>query len=327
MLQAMADAAHILASDLKAALLAYGLRADSIGPLASGAYANSFRVTSNGRDYVARVRAKWATPAEVIFAGHWARAVAAEVPVPVPLLPQGEVPTIQGRCVDIAPYIEHDDTHGHEASPDAWVRIGYWLGCMHRLGLPLVANAPVDLPYGNYPSQSLTQCFLDDARTQVPPQLRPELSAAEALLATTQEHLGAMRPLLPHGIVHGDMHFWNVLYVRHEPVAVVDLDFLQRGYLIADIAYASVWLTAWDRDRDGLWRGIQDRYIAAYEQGRRREMSDAERRCLPWARVMNALFFFLQNIVYSRDQAKWRDDLKEAQDLVRSIEHGLPPSA
>jgi Ser/Thr protein kinase RdoA (MazF antagonist) len=326
MLRGMADRAQIPASALEAAVRAYGLRADSLKPLASGCYADCFRVASTGEDYVVRVRAKCAAPAEVVFAGRWARAVVAEVPVPVPLPPPGEVPTVQGRCVDIAPYIEHDDTHGHEASPDAWMKVGYWVGCLHRLGLPLAASAPTDLPYGNYPGRLLTQIRLDKARAQVPSEWRPELAQAEALLATTQERLGKMLPVLPHGVVHGDMHFWNVLYVRHEPVAIVDLDFLQRGYLLADVAYACVWLTFWDRDRGGLWRGIQDRYITAYEQGRQRALTDAERQCLPWARVMNALFFFLQNIVDSRGQAEWRGDLTEAQDLVRAIEHGLPPA-
>ena len=135
---------------------------------------------------------------------------------------------------------------------------------------------------------------------------------------------GTRRGLLPQGVVHGDRHFWNVLYTRHQPVAIVDLDFLQRGYLIADLAYASVWLSFWDRDRGGPWRGIQDRYLAAYEQGRGMMLSDGERRCLPWARAMNALFFFLQNILHSDGEGMWRNDLTEAQEIVRAIEQGLP---
>ena len=54
---------------------------------------------------------------------------------------------------------------------------------------------------------------------------------------------------LPTGVVHGDMHFWNVLYAQGNPVAIIDFDFLQRGILLYDLAYANIWLSTWEQER------------------------------------------------------------------------------
>ena len=43
---------------------------------------------------------------------------------------------------------------------------------------------------------------------------------------------------LPWMTVHGDFHFWNVLYRADQIAAVVDYDFVQERERIFDIAYA-----------------------------------------------------------------------------------------
>ena len=43
---------------------------------------------------------------------------------------------------------------------------------------------------------------------------------------------------LPWMTVHGDFHFWNVLYRADQIAAVVDFDFVQERERIFDIAYA-----------------------------------------------------------------------------------------
>ncbi len=50
------------------------------------------------------------------------------------------------------------------------------------------------------------------------------------------------------------MHFWNVLYAHGEPVAIIDLDFLQYGILLFDLAYAARWLKCWKKN--GLASGV-----------------------------------------------------------------------
>jgi Ser/Thr protein kinase RdoA (MazF antagonist) len=226
---------------------------------------------------------------------------------------------VQGKCVDVCPYIQHEHTRGGSVPPEAWLKVGYWLGCLHRLGASLAAEAPIDLPYGNYPSDKLvTQC-LNHARRQVPSQYDAELSQAQNMLVKAQAFLEPRRSSLPQGVVHGDLHFWNVLYSGQQAVAIVDLDFLQRGYLIADLAFESEWLIAWERDRGGPWLGIMDRYIAAYEQGRRDPLTDIEKQCLPWARLVNHVFFFFQNIAGAcHDEDKWRGDLNSAKNLAQA---------
>jgi Ser/Thr protein kinase RdoA (MazF antagonist) len=114
------------------------------------------------------------------------------------------------------------------------------------------------------------------------------------------------------------MHFWNVLYAKGKPVAIIDLDFLQRGVLISDLAYACIWLDAWEDERAGQWYGIMRRYLTAYEHGRQEPLSVAERKCLPWLRVWTHVFFFLSSV-----QISWNSveegivDLKAAESLIR----------
>ena len=137
---------------------------------------------------------------------------------------------------------------------EAWVKIGYWLGGMHRLGAPLKVHAPVDLPYGNYAGEKLVAHYLAHARRGTTAHYRAEVEEAAGLLDQAEAFLQPRRPNLRRGVVHGDPHFWNVLYIQHEPIAMIDLDCLQQGYLIADVAYASIWLTFWQRTRRRMAR-------------------------------------------------------------------------
>lgn len=43
---------------------------------------------------------------------------------------------------------------------------------------------------------------------------------------------------LPWMMVHGDYHFWNILYRADQIVAVVDYDFVQERERLFDLAYA-----------------------------------------------------------------------------------------
>ena len=198
--------------------------------------------------------------------------------------------------------------------------VGEWVGRLHRLGLPLVEQAPFELSYGNHPHGALLSHMLRRAKATAPPEAEGVRKRAVCALAEVQGILQPRLPGLPHGVVHGDMHFWNVLYAGERPVAIIDLDFLQSGPLLYDIAYASIWLTAWERDRAGEWQGVLDRYLAAYEQGRQRELTPTERECLPWARVLHDLFFFLSGVYHSWDRLPHCiADLESAEEMVRSL--------
>jgi len=139
--------------EIRPAIRAYGIEADDVSYMTSGCFCALYRVSSGGKEYVARLRSPRATGDQVLFAARWARAVSSEVPVPIPLLPRSAVPCIRGRCLDIAPYVFHEHTRGGDVGPEALAAVGRMLGSMHRLGSPLMNDAPRDLPYGNYPTR------------------------------------------------------------------------------------------------------------------------------------------------------------------------------
>jgi Ser/Thr protein kinase RdoA (MazF antagonist) len=58
--------------------------------------------------------------------------------------------------------------------------------------------------------------------------------AVEPLIADHERLIGE----LPWLTVHGDFHFWNVLYRGDEIAAVIDYDFIQRRERLFDLAYA-----------------------------------------------------------------------------------------
>lgn len=304
-------------NQLRDALKAYGLIPNVISCMTKGNFAEVYRVTYGTDVLVVRVRSLEAMPEHVLFASQWAKVVAAEVSVPVPLSPLGDVPKIDSRCVDVAPYIENDQDGG-DVGPDAWIEVGNWLGRMHRLGKQVLSHAPVALDYGNYPHSGLFHRYLNQARLSVSADHVATMKRAERLIASTEPFIKRHLDRLPVGVVHGDMHFWNVLYAKDKPVAIIDFDFLQRGILLCDIAYACIWLTGWERERGGEWLGIMDRYISAYEEGRGMVLNDAERACLPYLRVWDNLFSFIREVAMSWGRLeKALLDLNAAESLSK----------
>jgi Ser/Thr protein kinase RdoA (MazF antagonist) len=312
------NSSPISETDLKRAIHAYGLVPDSIDEMTQGCYALVYKIQCGGKDSVVRIRNEMANASEVIFARKWGQAVCREVIVPVPLAPLDIVPVVAGRCVEIAPYIEHEHSNGGHVGPEAWITVGEWVGRMHRLGTQLSDEAPVNLPYGNYPHDTLMNTYLTRAWRTVPGEKVNLLMNAEELFKQSERMLQPYQEKLTSGVVHGDMHFWNVLYAKGEPVAIIDLDFLQQGILISDIAYACIWLDAWESERGGEWRGVMRRYLTAYEDGRQKPLSVTERESLPWLRVRTHIFFFLCSVQISwSDVDEEQEDLKTAESLVQ----------
>ena len=307
---------------IRAALGAYGVEPDSVSYLTSGAYCVVYRVDARGKKYVARLRSEAAAPTEVVFAAHWTQAVSSEVPVPVSLLPLRDVPTIDGRCLDLAPFVPHEHTNGGEVGPDAWISVARMLGAMHRLGMPLTEDAPRGLPYGNYPHERLVRSYLSRAKLGVPQEHRGSLTTAEDLLLKAIDVVGSREGDLPVGVVHGDMHFWNVLYADGMPVGIIDFDFLQRGFLIFDVAYACLWLYPWERDRGDAWANISAKYIGAYEEARQWPLSVGEKACLSWCQVWLSVFFFLSKAQRTSEDIEKAvvDDLRPAEALASTLQ-------
>jgi len=302
--------------ELRQALVGYGLRPDRVSPLdESGRYAAVFKADCGEAPYLVRVRHELATPEHVRFAIRWSHVVSPGVPVSVLLEPLADVPRVHGRCVDVAPFIAGAHAEGGMVGPEAWVLVGRWVGIMHRLGQPLADVAPKCLPYGNHPNRSLVDGLVARAGKAMAGRHSGLLQRAVSLLERTRPGLAAVRPRLPVGVVHGDMHFWNVLYADGMPVAIIDLDFLQAGPLVFDVAYASIWLGGWERERGGEWNGITERYIEAYGEGRRRAFTEAETEALPQARALTRLLFFLYAAEVSAERAEEAmPDLERAEE-------------
>ena len=297
---------------------AYGLQVNTVEWLARGSFAEVFKLDTQEGTLVARIRAPEAKAEEVRFAHQWAVVVSPCVEVPVPLKPPTVIPTINGRCVEIAPYIEHDGSD--EVGPDAWAKVGRWVGTMHRMAACVSGSAPVALDYGNHPHDELFNRYLEQARIGC--RGEDNLQVMHRVDAVTERVRDVVAPHLeglPVGVVHGDMHFWNVLYSGGQPIAIIDLDFLQRGILLHDLAYASYWLTEWTK-RGGVWSDIFHRYLAAYEEGRQSPLTAGERFCLRWLTVYRGIFFFLSEARLSWTRVMHdRHDLEEAEATMLEL--------
>ena len=191
-------------------------------------------------------------------------------------------------------------------------------------------------------------------KTPVPPEMRndvtPEqtwtlLDESEAMLANMSAFLDArtsraleavrrarevLEPLLrdypriignlPWMTIHGDFHFWNVLYRADQIAAVVDYDFVQERERIFDIAYAlqnvighlrtvhGPALRAWS---DLTWNNAR-LWVDHYDETTHLPLTVAERKWLP----KEILRIFLVGIATAGLQDEPVDlILKHAEDL------------
>ena len=259
---------------------------------------------------------------DVLFAREWGDVVSAEANVPRHLAPVDSVPTINDRVLDVAPYIDHDPQAGDDVSVKGWVEVGRMVGRMHRLGSSVIDRAAVALPYGNHPHDALLFGYFDRMKARTQSEHLSVIARSERILDLVRSGLRNIQDALPRGVVHGDLHFWNVLYREDDPVAIIDLDFLQRGVLLHDLAYPFIWLSAWEKDRGGAWANVGERFLAAYEEGRGFGLTKEEQLAFPYLRVWINLFFFLFKVHTSWDGLEDAvGDLELAE--AKSVELGL----
>jgi len=312
----MSGAGQVSESELRSALRSYGLENASVSLCKKqGGFATVFLAQSEDAQYLVRVRNILATAEQIGFARVWALAISCEVPVPVAIAGD-PIPRIGERLVEVLPYLPHDHADGGAVGPEAWIRVGEWLGRMHRLGLPLSNHAPSNLPYGNYPTARRINDYFQTAQRTVSGQYNEFFDRSQQLWLETKRKMTPMLDALPVGVVHGDIHFWNVLYTKGMPSAVIDLDFLQQGALIFDVAYACGWLAHWEQNFGPEWNGIMRRYIEAYQSGRKIPLTELERLALPWARIQTSIFFFIQVASFGWEKTAGQiNDLQKAEDL------------
>ncbi len=121
--------------------------------------------------------------------------------------------------------------------------------------------------------------------------LRRARKAVEPLLANYSRIIGT----LPWMTVHGDYHFWNVLYRGDEIAAVVDYDFVQERERLFDIAYAMQTVIGHMRNMHSMggggggapvppenlsWSNVR-LWLDHYDMTTHLPLSETERRWLP----------------------------------------------
>ena len=125
----------------------------------------------------------------------------------------------------------------------------------------------------------------DDRTEQAITVCRRARDAVERMLRDYPRIIGN----LPWTMVHGDFHFWNLLYRADQIAAVVDYDFVQERERIFDVAYALQNVVTHLRNVHGSilrnwsdlsWGNVRI-WIDHYDEATHIPLTAAERRWLP----------------------------------------------
>lgn len=202
------------------------------------------------------------------------------------------------RIVEIHRFVPHDpgvhrDWRRMNAAATA-------LGDLHRiLAKAVVGKTPVPPEMRNDVSPEQIWTLLDeseatlmalsarpDARTQEAIDIcRRARQVLEPMLRDYSRQIGS----LPWMTIHGDFHFWNVLYRADQIAAVVDYDFVQERERIFDIAYALQNVLTHLRNTHGpilrnwadlAWGNVRI-WIDHYDESTHLPLTVVERRWLP----------------------------------------------
>lgn len=201
------------------------------------------------------------------------------------------------RIVEIHRFVPHDpgvhrDWRRMNAAATA-------LGDLHRmLAQAAAGKTPVPPEMRNDVSPEQCWTFLDETETTVRDKYQDDPRCGEAA-AVCQRAREVLEPLLrdyprlignlPWLTVHGDYHFWNILYRADQIAAVVDYDFVQERERIFDIAYAMQNVISHLRQVHGpdlkdwanlSWHNARI-WVDHYDEATHLPLTEAERRWLP----------------------------------------------
>ncbi len=218
------------------------------------------------------------------------------------------------RIVEIHRFIVHDpgihrDWRRMNAAASA-------LGDLHRmLAAAVVGRIPVPPEMRNDANPQQCWMLLNESESTLLAQIGVHPQAEEALSIVRQAR-EALEPLLgdyartignlPWVTVHGDFHFWNVLYRADQIAAVVDFDFVQQRERLFDIAYAMQSVILHLRHVHGsrlrdfgelAWNNARI-WLDLYDETAHEELSGSEREWLP----MEILRIYLVSIATSTMQ-------------------------
>jgi Ser/Thr protein kinase RdoA (MazF antagonist) len=202
------------------------------------------------------------------------------------------------RIVEIHGFVAHDPGVHRD-----WRRMyaaATALGDLHRmLGEAAAGKTPVPPEMRNDVSPEQAWTLLDEAEATFQSlSARPDYRTEQAI-AISRRAREVLEPMLrdypriigsmPWMTVHGDFHFWNVLYRADQIAAVVDYDFVQERERIFDIAYALQNVVNHLRNVHGSrlrnWGDLNwdncRLWVDHYDEAAPQPLTEAERKWLP----------------------------------------------
>ena len=234
------------------------------------------------------------------------------------------------RIVEIHRFIPHDpgvhrDWRRMNAAATA-------LGDLHRMfGRAAAGKTPVPPEMRNDVTPEQTWTLLDEAEATLHHlYARPDEDTRHAI-GICQRAREVLEPMLrdypriignlPWMTVHGDFHFWNVLYRADQIAAVVDFDFVQERERLFDIAYALQNVIGHLRDthvsplRNGWgdlkWANAR-MWVDHYDEAAPLPLTEEERRWLP-KEILRVCLVSIATSVLQDDPVEMV--LKQGEDL------------
>lgn len=225
------------------------------------------------------------------------------LPVPLPFLTQENTcfSIIDERVVQVAPNLPGRRFHCHSEQVHA---SGQMLKRLHRtlLGRKLdLKPAHSFYPTQDYYTEAIKQLQRLDG---IPAS---ELDQVACYAERIEQYWNSMGKL-PSTLIHGDWHFWNQLYTKHDISAVLDFDYMEEGIRIHDVAYA-LWCIYI------LLPRYQDTLDVAFLEGYGMLTSE-ERELLPAAVARISLFFLLHAATSSDSLEKWEKQVQRQLPLL-----------
>ena len=233
------------------------------------------------------------------------------------------------RIVEIHGFIPHDpgvhrDWRRMNAAATA-------LGDLHRmLGRAALGKTPVPPEMRNDVTPEQTWTLLDDAEATLEHLYARPDERTEQAIAICRRAREVLEPMLhdypriignlPWMTIHGDFHFWNVLYRADQIAAVVDYDFVQERERLFDIAYALQNVIDHLRNVHGAsLRGWADlkwanarMWVDHYDESAPLPLTEAERQWLP-KEILRICLVSVATSVLQEDPVE--QVLKQGEDL------------
>lgn len=279
------------------------------------------------RRYVVRVYRPWITAARVadmqLVRGRLAHGGVPCVQ-PVGTLDGESWTAVEGRLVEVEPYVEHD------AKMDSWVRLEAGLPTLGRIHT-LLRGLDVSEDGRNAPAANHIE-----PQNVLPGTLRgirrirqwEDASPSEAQLAAASEELAQLvdraqrgDEVLPRQLVHGDYWDNNVLFHDGRLVLVTDLDFMGVRARVEDLALTLYYTNSTFSDAPTSDRRIRQlrALVDAYDSGLADPLTSVERAALPLALARTPLCFIAMIASVDSEVGARRLALEMAPDIAWAL--------